>query len=115
MSTSSLGHSCGPSEVCSATEDDGGRSRSQSTIPAVEPGRAAQHREVVSRASCEFVDVWLKPGTQMRRNLQGTTSVDNYLLDALSQDNNFYTFLVVEKRVSVEREAKKGKQIDFLH
>lgn len=51
----------------------------------------------------------------MRRNLQGTTSIDNYLLDVLRQDNNFCTFLVVEKRISVEQEGEKGKQIDFLH
>lgn len=50
----------------------------------------------------------------MRRNLQGTASIDNYLLDALHQDNNFCTFLVVEKRVSVEQKERKENRLTFF-
>ncbi|XP_045432626.1 CDC42 small effector protein 2 isoform X2 [Pipistrellus kuhlii] len=58
------------------------------------------------RSCCEF-GFLSETSTQVRRNLQGTTT-DNYL----SQDN-IYTFLVVQKRVSVEPQAKKGNILSF--
>lgn len=38
----------------------------------------------------------------------------DYLLDALHQDNNFCTFLVVEKRVSVEQKERKENRLTFF-